>query len=250
VVDAGLIRPARHRENGAEILYDAARLMAPTAALFDPQYWEARDALVGQAGGRGTTWFVEQGTEQWALRHYRRGGFIAQFVVDQYVWTGLERTRAWREWKITAELHALGLPVPAPVAARVVRTGLTYRADLLTLRVPAGEALSRRLARAGLERADWRRLGTVLARFHAAGADHADLNAHNILLDGREDFWLIDFDRAQMRESDRWLAGNLERLHRSLTKLRGLSASFHWTETDWSALLEGYRSGRTGRDRS
>lgn len=245
-----MIRAARHRENGAEILYDPARLMAPAAALFDPQYWEARDALVGQAGGRGTTWFVEQGTEQWALRHYRRGGLVAHLVTDQYLWTGLGRTRAWREWRLTAALQAQGLPVPTPVAARVVRSGLTYRADLLTLRVPGAEALSRRLAREELEAADWRRLGAVLARFHAAGVDHADLNAHNILLDGRQDFWVIDFDRAELRTPDGWAAQNLERLRRSLTKLRGLSARFCWSEADWGVLLEGYASTRTGRDRS
>lgn len=242
-----------HREAGAIIVYDADRISHVSAAIFDPQYWEARAALVGQASGRGTTWFVEQGNEEWALRHYRRGGFAARISSDSYLWLGLEQTRAWREWKLTAQLHAQGLPVPVPIAAHVIRSGRTYRADLITVRLAGVTPLSQRLTQRALDPAMWRRLGAVLHQFHDAGVDHADLNAHNILLDTQESFWLIDFDKSRLRRAGAWSERNLARLQRSLHKLRRLSPGFFWAEADWAALRDGYdagESGRTGRSRS
>jgi 3-deoxy-D-manno-octulosonic acid kinase len=232
-----------HSKDGVEMVYDADRLPQADLRIFDPQYWEARAALVGQAAGRGTTWFVQQDNEQWALRHYRRGGLVAKLVTDHYLWLGLERSRPWREWHLTAQLQQRGLPVPAPVAARVVREGASYRADLITQRIPLAEALSHRLKSAALQADDWRCLGTLLRRFHDAGLDHADLNAHNILLDPQNRFWLIDFDKAKIRATGSWREGNLRRLRRSLRKLQGQSAQFFWTETDWAALRAGYTGG-------
>ncbi len=232
-----------HSEAGVEMVYDAECLPQADLRIFDPQYWEARAALVGQATGRGTTWFVQQENEQWALRHYRRGGLVAKLVTDRYLWLGLERSRAWREWHLTAQLHQRGLPGPAPVAARVIRDGVSYRADLITQRIPLAEPLSQRLRSAALSGDVWRQLGALLRRFHDAGLDHADLNAHNILLNPQNQFWLIDFDKAKLRAGDGGREANLQRLQRSLKKLQGQSAQFFWTETDWAALRAGYAGG-------
>ena len=241
-----------HCESEADFLYDAERLPEPDHRIFDPQYWEARAALIGQASGRGTTWFVQHGGGQWALRHYHRGGFAARISRDRYFWLGLERTRAWREFRLTAQLHAQGLPVPAPVAARVIRSGLSYRADLITARLEAVTPLSQRLLQAALGEHGWENLGAVLRRFHDAGVDHADLNAHNILADAAGQFWLIDFDKGRLRPPGSWTNTNLQRLRRSLTKLKSLSPGFSWTDADWDALRAGYVAGsaRTGRARS
>jgi 3-deoxy-D-manno-octulosonic acid kinase len=239
------------QDAGAHIVYDAERLDHPSSELFEPAYWRARSALVGHAGGRGTTWFLCQGAEQWALRHYYRGGLVARLLKDRYLWCGLERTRAWREWHLMAELHRRGLPVPAPVAARVIRYGLSYSADLITQRIPDVEPLSLRLQTVPLPCEDWQRLGYVLRRFHDAGLDHADLNAHNILLGTSRQFWLIDFDKGRLRSAGGyWRTNNLRRLLRSLRKLRRLSPSFRCSESDWDALLSGYEaagSTLTGR---
>jgi 3-deoxy-D-manno-octulosonic acid kinase len=240
------MRPAYQTDGGADIVYDADRLDHVRSAHFDPQYWEARAALIGQAAGRGTTWFVQQDEEQWALRHYKRGGLVAKLVTDRYLWLGLERSRAWREWHLTARLHERGLPVPAPVAARVIRDGISYRADLITQRIQATEPLSQRLQSAALSGDDWRRLGVMLRRFHAAGLDHADMNAHNVLLNPHGQFWLIDFDQARLRAIGGWREGNLQRLQRSLKKLQGESPRFFWTEADWAALRAGYASQADG----
>ncbi|MGH8458999.1 MAG: 3-deoxy-D-manno-octulosonic acid kinase, partial [Nevskiales bacterium] len=140
----------------------------------------------------------------------------------------------------TAQLHQQGLPVPAPVAARVVRDGLSYHADLITQRIADVQPLSKRLQSAPLDGNGWRRLGGLLRCFHDAGLDHADLNAHNILLDDRNQFWLIDFDKARLRPAGDWREAKLRRLQRSLKKLQGQSPQFFCTEADWTALHAGY----------
>nr|AIA86950.1 CAZy families GT30 protein [uncultured Idiomarina sp.] len=66
---------------------------------------------------------------------------------------------------------------------------------------------------------------------HEAGVWHADLNAHNILLDTAGQPWLIDFDRA--RDYGEPLAhqlrvANMQRLRRSLEKVAGAQGSAFW----------------------
>src|SRR5690606_5957198 len=131
-------------------------------------------------------------------RHYRRGGIFGPWLVDRYLWLGLVRTRAVREWTLLAELYGQGLPVPRPVAVRVCRTGLCYRADIVTERIAPAESLAERLAREPLSASGWRAIGACIRRFHDAGIWHADLNAHNVLLtaDGPH---LLDFDRGRRR---------------------------------------------------
>ncbi len=78
------------------------------------------------------------------------------------------------------------------------------------------------LAATQAEHAPWEACGRLIARFHRAGLDHADLNAHNILFDEHGKGWLIDLDRGQIRiPATGWREANLARLSRSLLKLRG-----------------------------
>jgi 3-deoxy-D-manno-octulosonic acid kinase len=143
--------------------------------------------------------------------------------------------RAFAEWRLLRQLIGRNLPVPTPVAARYQRRGLTYRCDLITQRIVDAEALSALLARGAIEDRVWREVGVAIARLHAAGADHADLNAHNILL-GRAGVSIIDFDRGRLRAPGAWQAHNLARLRRSLVKLQ------RYQEREWQSLLEGYAS--------
>lgn len=233
------MRAVTTASDGGAILYDADVLRKIDAAFFEPQAWRAGGALVGEAPGRGATWFVRHATGELALRHYRRGGMLGPWLGDRYLWLGLARTRAFREWHLLAELWRRGLPVPQPVAARVRRRGLRYTADLVTRRLPATESLAQRLQRRALPRAGWDAIGSCLRRFHAAGVWHADLNAHNILLDGERVF-LLDFDRGRLRPPGGWGLDNLARLRRSLDKLARIQAGFHFANHDWAALLAGY----------
>lgn len=233
-------RTRESRDGDNLLLWDAGRLTRARPQHFDPDWWAARDELRAPAAGRGTAWFVSGAGGEWVLRHYRRGGLVARWVEDHYLWTGARRSRAFAEWRLLAALVGQGLPVPAPVAARVRRRGMRYRADLITVRIPEAESLAERLRRRPLPAAQWQALGGVIARFHEAGVYHHDLNAHNILIDRRGRFWLIDFDRGRLRRPGRWRRRNIARLRRSLDKIAGQGAGLHFREADWQALHGGY----------
>lgn len=230
---------ARFQAAKTFILYDAHSVCdaLPASqidpALFSSAYWQRHAAVVGEAPGRGTSLFVQAGAQQWVLRHYHRGGLIGRINRTHYLWTGLERTRAFRELRLTAELHARGLPVPTPVAACVWRSHMSYQAALITRRLPGTQALAECLA--GADAALLERVGASVARFHAAGLDHVDLNARNLLVDGEGQVWLIDFDRCRLRRPGTWQAANLERLARSLAKFDAPASAME-------AIRRGYRA--------
>lgn len=227
--------------NNQLILYDAALLGEAEPWLFDADELKRRGLLTGMARGRGTTWFFAHDDLALVLRHYRRGGYAAALLGDRYFWTGLKRTRAWREWRLLAHLATLELPAPQPVAARVIHNGMWFTADLITRRILFTHSLAEVLTQKGLDASRWRGIGICIRRFHDAGVYHADLNAHNILLGKENSVFLADFDKGDLRKpQDRWQRENLARLQRSLRKLQKQHAEFFYNDADWGLLLEGY----------
>lgn len=231
------------RCKGGLILYDPRRAGQPDRDFFNPDRREA----VATDRGRGSAWFLRIGDEEWVLRHYRRGGLLARWNRDAYIFMGWGRTRPVREIRLLAIMHAAGLPVPAPVAAGAWRSGGVYRGDLVTVRVP-GQPLSHQLDQSA-QTAFWRQVGALIGRFHAFGVDHADLNLHNILVSDDGRMHLIDFDRGRLhRGPGRWCRGNLRRLQRSLRKCLGVAwqEQAHWLQC-WLALEQGWRERVSGR---
>jgi 3-deoxy-D-manno-octulosonic acid kinase len=230
------------------MLADPARLgnslLANGDALFDPAFWAARGEVSPTTGGRGAAWFIDCGERHWVLRHSRRGGFLAPYTGDRYVWLGRSRVRSFAEWRLLWALVERGLPVPRPVAARYVRSGLVYRCDLITERIRDALPLSAVLAERALPQAVWREIGAVIARLHRAGADHADLNAHNVLYgvdaSGAVSISVIDFDRGRLRAAGPWRQSNLARLKRSLTKISQPMPPDRFALREWTWLEAGY----------
>jgi 3-deoxy-D-manno-octulosonic acid kinase len=235
------------------IVYDAARFVKPPHEIFLREHWQSQGRLREVVGGRGSVCFLsidhdeglDEGSGEWVLRHYKRGGAMARLVQDRYFWMGADRTRAFREWRLLAQLRELHLPVPCPIAARYVRFGLTYTADLITASIPESRTLTQTLLQAPLQQAQWSAIGAIIARFHAHGVQHADLNAHNILLQSDATVWLLDFDRGRIRDRGAWEADVLARLHRSLQKLTRQQQGFQFGETQWEWLMAGMRGGLT-----
>lgn len=228
------MRLATYQSGKVSILYDATSLCDAEhgpqigAELLDPEHWQRQGLVVGQAPGRGQSLFLDAGEHQWVLRPYRRGGLIARLSTDHYIWTGLQRTRAFREMRLTASLHQAGLPVPRPILAGVERHGLTYRAALITQRLPQTIALAEHLTKEYLANDDTgsspledpllMEVGRVIRRFHDHGLDHVDLNARNLLVDDQQRIWLIDLDRCRLRSPGTWRQANLARLSRSFQR--------------------------------
>lgn len=133
-----------------------------------------------------------------------------------------------------------GLSVPKPVAARYVPSGLCYRADLITERIPQARPLADILMETPLARPIWSKIGDVIRQMHVLDIYHSDLNCRNILLDADMQVWLIDFDKCRHRRNTGWQQHNLSRLRRSLTKEKAKHPELHWSDTDWPALGAGY----------
>ncbi len=241
----GIVEQRVAIEGGAILADTSESGNAATAWFFAHPAFDSIAAESGQisvAKGRGGAFFVDVANHRWVTRPYRRGGFIAHFSRSRYVWMGEERVRSFREWRTLAALRALALPVPKPIAARYRREGWTYRADLITERLEATEPLSVRLEIEPLSLTLWIEIGRVLRRLQDGGAYHADLNAHNILIDSRNSVFVIDFDRGRLRHPGPWRDANLARLYRSLRKISAPLAPDRFGDTEWETLLAGYRA--------
>jgi 3-deoxy-D-manno-octulosonic acid kinase len=228
------------------ILFDAgaAAQAAFDADFFDSGRWQGRTGSDTVNGGRGGATFIDAPFGRSVLRHYRRGGMVARVMGDRYLWTGAERTRGFAEFRLLAALRERGLAVPEPIAARYQRSGAHYRADLITRRIEGVATLAELLAQGRVDMLVMSRLGSAIAKFHTNGAYHADLNAHNVLVDP-DTVWLIDFDRGELRAPSRdWQQANLARLQRSLRKLgaaRDGEAAFE--RALWNPLMAAYERG-------
>ena len=236
-----MIQERAIRTDDGEILHDAA-ISDIDGRWLDADFWHSKDSAQTQSGGRGGIDFVDTPAGAAALRHYRRGGLIGRVNADHYLWTGARRSRGFAEFRLLAALHEAGLPVPAPIAARYQRDRWRYRADLLTARIEAAATLAQLLEAGHIDPELAASIGETIARFHVLGVCHADLNAHNILIDGDGKVWLLDFDRGRLRmPALAWQQSNLARLRRSLMKL-GAMRFGDFNERFWHPLLSAYHA--------
>jgi len=226
------------RNHSGAILFDAQRMRQVEPEWFLPSYWGERARPV-HSGGRGGAWYVDAPFGRAVLRHYLRGGLMARIGREGFLWPGANKVRSVAEFRLLRELVRRDLPVPRPYAAQYRRDGIGYHAAILLERIDNVRSLAERAAIDGHD-APWEETGRLIARFHRAGLDHADLNAHNILFDSQGHGWLIDFDRSHLRiPATAWRERNVSRLKRSLLKLRGARAPAG-IEHDFARLRAGY----------
>ena len=239
------------RDKGCYILYvsllnesthSAMHKELPIKNLFDPTFLKTQQLVNKIAQGRGEAVFFNIDETPLVLRHYHRGGLAAKISSDRYLWLGLKQTRAYRELAMLLELSKSNLPVPRPFAARVVQSGCCYRADIITYALVDTETLSQQLQGGAIDHTVWQKIGETISRLHQQGVYHADLNAHNIMLNSDDEVFIIDFDKARFKDSDNisWQRQNLQRLRRSLIKLNKNNTLFHFNENNWAELKQGY----------
>jgi len=230
------LTPFRDARGYGAVLFDRNQIRQPDPAWFDPAHWgEAARPVAGS--GRGGAWFLDFGEGDAFLRHYLRGGLVARFSKDRHLWRNIAHVRSFAEFRLLRQLRAKKLPVPMPYAAWYRREGMHYRAAILMQRLQDVRSLAEL---AGTEEVPWEAVGQLIARFHRAGVDHADLNAHNIQFDSHWRGWMIDFDRSRIRLiTSGWREANLLRLRRSLRKLRG-NRSQAEVDAEFARLRAGY----------
>ena len=210
---------------------------------FDADYWRDKSEFAVIDGGRGGSVKADLKGEPIILRQYLRGGMIASLSKDRYIWLGKSSSRPWREWYLLKEARAAGLPVAKPLGACVWKSGLFYRAAIMTAYLEGTETLADYLSHSVLDQFHWHQLGLLIRDLQCKGFRHADLNANNILIDLSSKFHIIDFDKGRkMKKLDNWQWSALYRLQRSLVKIDKQN-NLHYREDDWQALMDGYQSG-------
>jgi len=235
------------------ILYDAGIIADPSLQLFNRDYHTNQstrqnnslpaEELTAEAGiGRARVVYLSYEDKTWVLKHYYRGGAVASILKDQYMGFDIERSRAFREWRLLKKMQQLGLPVPDAVAAHVDKRTYYYRADLITVKIENSMTLADVLEKKPLSDQLWEKVGASIKSFHQHDIYHADLNARNILLTEAGDVYLIDFDNSYVRvTSTAWKMENLARLKRSLLKFKKNVANFNFEEKNWDVLLQAYK---------
>lgn len=212
--------------------------------LLDCNDFAQSDRLLGSSTGRGITWLLNTHAElgvNSVRRHYYRGGFFGKLVKDRYLFTGVEHSRANKEFALLTQLHQWGLPVPRPIACKLTRQFGLYQADILLEKIEQTQDLSQFLQTQRLCATQYQQLGKLIRQLHNHQVHHSDLNIHNILIDNKGKFWLIDFDKCQCQQGEQWKSHNLARLLRSFHKEQG-RLGILFEEQDWQALLAGYHS--------
>ncbi|RXF05882.1 3-deoxy-D-manno-octulosonic acid kinase [Pseudoalteromonas sp. PS5] len=214
-----------------------------SAEMFEPEYWQKNNAIVGSKQGRATAWFVKLHDKVVVLKHYYRGGLIGKLLSDQYLFFGLKGTRVYQEFELLEHLKQQDLPVPAPIAARVSARFGVYRGDIITEAVEDAISVCEILQSRALQNIELEKIGQTIAKFHQAGAYHDDLNINNILFSGDGEVFLIDFDKGKiLAPATPWQQANIERLQRSFKKEAGKWPTFHFDDNQWQALLQAYRT--------
>jgi 3-deoxy-D-manno-octulosonic acid kinase len=207
---------------------------------FDIDYLQGKQCITRIASGRGPVYFFMQGQHELVLRHYHRGGLIGKLNKDHFIFTGIEHTRGFMELNILEFLHHRGLNVSQAVAARIIRKGLLYQADIMTLAIPASQEVHEMLKQHPVDDEIWHAIGVTLGELHKLNVRHDDINVKNVLVQNDGKIALIDFDKCQQQALGNWKSANIARFYRSLIKQHSKHKPYHFAQSNWETLQAGY----------
>jgi len=226
-------------------------VLSSGATLYD---WASRHSTKEMLAGRGRVFiFPTAGSTEnathWIVRHYRRGGILARHLDDRYLVT--RTPRPLKELQASMEARSRGIPTPRIIGGAAYRSGVFYRAELVTEYLPDVTDLASVVF--GVSERNMAFCATAL---HAAGklvsllekerVAHADLNASNILVNQLGDAssaHVIDLDRCRPLSPTARAPVKLmrRRLERSLKKLAQRYGQ-PLDEVLWMALRDGYET--------
>ena len=146
------------------------------------------------SGRRGVGFGVLEPYGRVVVKHYSRGGVYRHLVEQRYV--GFGHTRAQKEFYLLELVRGLGVSAPMPLAA-VKRGWGIYRNWLFSSEICDQRSLAEiSVSDAGRTMPLLRKLSDQLAALIESGVLHVDLHPGNVLVDGQETIYLIDFDKA------------------------------------------------------
>ena len=151
----------------------------------------------GPLGGRTAVSFAEiKELGSVAVKHYFRGGILPYFNKNKYLKFG--ETRSQSEYAMLKKAAALGINVPEPLVY-ACRGTCFYQAWLVTRKIDRALTLAR------LSLSDKNRLPTLMDQVCRQirilidnGVLHVDLHPGNILVDGEDRVYIIDFDKSRL----------------------------------------------------
>lgn len=135
------------------------------------------------------------------IKHYRRGGLMRYVIKRRYLKFG--KTRAQREFELLELVAKLGLNVPRAIAF-AYRGRILYRAWLVTRKIH--QPIS--LARLSLQDQKKTRMAmaSVIEQIVLLIQNdilHVDLHPGNVVVDVREQVYLLDFDKGRVYHGKR-----------------------------------------------
>lgn len=217
---------------------------------FSPEALRAQEKISKVQHGRGAVYFFEQNNQSMVLRHYRRGGLVAKVNDDKFIWHSIASSRVYRELSLLDYLQQHDFPAPKPIAGMVKKNLFSYQADILTEVIPNTKELHEILQSRELDKLVWINIGKQLKALHNLNVRHDDINVKNILLNDDDEVFVIDFDKCAIDEvaseenKKKWKADNIARFKRSLekqlTKFSQNGQGYHYNDSDWKAIIEGY----------
>lgn len=209
--------------------------------LFKYDLLRANDK-VSAIRSRGAVYLTRAKNEKVIIKKYLRGGLISHYIKYSYLWVGRKRARSINEFLILNILYSEGYPVPIPLYARVIRSGLLYHADIITREIETCDSLISRLNLSPLLSCDWFRLGMCIKKFHNRGLYHRDLTLGNILINKKNEFFLIDMGKSRLYRKNIFSRLDLYRLKRSLNGQAILNPQFFFEKRNWVHFMLGYKS--------
>jgi 3-deoxy-D-manno-octulosonic acid kinase len=154
------------------------------------------------------------------IKHYRRGGLMRYFIKQRYLKLG--KTRAQIEFEMLQVVRNLGINAPEPVAY-AHRGCIFYQAWLVS------RAIKHPLSLALLSLKDKKKtrqaMESVIGQISLLIQNdilHVDLHPGNIVVDGADQIFLVDFDKGQIHPGSKEKLRNryLTRWQRAVTKHR------------------------------
>ncbi len=152
------------------------------------------------------------------IKHYARGGILANFVKETYLRIG--KTRGRREFDLLSDFRALGGNAPEPVAFASSGT-LLYRGWLITRKIPDARTLAEiALADEKAALLLMEKLCRQVDLLIGHNILHVDLHPGNVLVDAVGTVHIIDFDKGRRfaMGAKRLRQRYLERWRRAVTK--------------------------------
>lgn len=187
------------------------------ALLTHLQTPQAAEASI--AGGRAAVTTTEiDGLGPVVIKPYMRGGIIRHIIKSHYLKFGKPRSQV--EFESISELRKLGISAPEPLAY-AYRGFPLYRAWLITREIQNARTL------AEVDCGDISRVAGIMKKvidqihkLAGCGFIHVDLHPGNVLVDGDDSIYIIDFDkgRRSMLKTEKLYGVYYRRWRRSIVK--------------------------------